>query len=503
MAAMEEKEIDLREYWELIWRRRWLVLVFTFLAALIAFVVNFIQDPVYEAKTTVLFESQGGVNQLLESAGVLVPRQGIQTQAKLVESRAVIERAAANLGMDKNGADTVRGSISVSVIRGTDLIEIKARANSPEEAKKRADATAQAFVDYGVEEQARAVEQEIRYMEGQLEKLRREVADPEIYSRLAAIRTELELTRAVRGANTLRIVDKADLPTTPVGPRTQLNTLLGLLTGLMLGTMVAFGMGYFDRTLRSESEIRRRFDLPILGRLPYSPQNSVILKDNPGSGLAEAFRLLATNLSFVSPDHPLKSILVTSPGAGEGKTTVSLNLAEALSWQGKRVVVVECDLRRPRLARRLTLPRDKGLSLLLASAEQGAKNGEHIFEVEGISVLPAGVIPPSPVELLSSQKMRQLLSNLGAQYDFIVIDTPPMLGVADALVLAPLVEGVMLVVDLGTTRWDATEDTLLAFKQSGIKLLGLTVNGIRSKGRGYRYYYYNRYYGDTRDKARH
>ena len=220
----------------------------------------------------------------------------------------------------------------------------------------------------------------------------------------------------------------------------------------------------------------------------------VALVGNSKSAAAEGFRTLRTNLQFLSADKPLKVLVITSSAPAEGKTTTAINLATSLAQMGQRVLLVDADLRRPSLHRSFNLAATPGLSnFLVGKAELSAVLKK--TPIEGLQVLVSGPIPPMPAELLGSHRMGELLDQLRPQFDTVLLDTPPVVAVTDATLLATMADGVLLVVSCGKTTREQAKVALLTLEKAGIKPLGVVMNQVdRRKGYGYYYYYYHRYY---------
>lgn len=298
----------------------------------------------------------------------------------------------------------------------------------------------------------------------------------------------------------LRIVDAAVPPASPVKPRIRLNTVLGGVVGLMLGMGGAFLAESLDTTFKTAEEAARYLRLPLLSAIPLIRRRRndkdslpLLTTSQPRSPFAEAFRHLRTNLLYLSPDRPLRLLLVTSPGPEEAKSTVAVNLAAAMAQAGRRVWLLEADLRKPGLSWTLGPEGTLGLTDLLVDgvpvdrALQGT-------EVDNLWFVPSGTIPPNPAELLGSQKMRALLEQARSGADAVVIDAPPVLPVTDAAVLAPHVDGVLLVVWLGRTPREAARRARERLAAVGARVVGVVVHGV-TPGRRDGYYYYSRYYG--------
>lgn len=307
----------------------------------------------------------------------------------------------------------------------------------------------------------------------------------------------------------LRVIDRAVPPIVPVSPRTRMNTLLGSLLGVMVGGVVAYLLEALDTTMKTPEEAEQVLGLPILASVPqwHGPSRketeaeaSLATNSHPRTPFAEAFRRLRTNLVFLSPDRPLRTVLITSPGAEEGKSTVAANLAIALSQAGRRVWLIECDLRRPRLSWVFQPRTAIGLSEMLVDGVP-VEEFLHPTQVENLWFVPSGMKPPNPAELLGSQKMRSLLSGQTDAAEFVILDAAPVLPVADAAILAPAADGVILVVKLKETPRDAARQARQALEAVGARVVGVVILGVPPNHRSH-YYYYSSYYQDVEGSKR-
>lgn len=225
---------------------------------------------------------------------------------------------------------------------------------------------------------------------------------------------------------------------------------------------------------------------------------TLVTRDDPKSPAAEAFRTLRTNLQFAALDRPLRTVLITSAGPGEGKTTVAANLGVAMAQSGSKVIVLGADLRKPSVHQILGVRNTIGLTNVLTGAVSW-EDALQSTDVEGLYVLPAGPVPPNPAELLASGRMHELLNQLQNACDMVIIDAPPAIAVTDAGVLSRWADGVLLVVSLGITPRDVAKAAKEQLIQVGARILGLVVNRMSGES-GYYYYYYHRYYSLENEK---
>ena len=333
--------------------------------------------------------------------------------------------------------------------------------------------------------------------------LEREVnTNKSIYDELLQRLKETEITSALTTTN-INVVDYALTPKSPFKPDFQSNFLKALFIGLLLGCFLAFVLEYFDNAIRDDDEIKRKFPIPYLGSVPLlsvSDQDSEvnmekIVQVNPRSIISEAFRVIRTSIMYSNPDDPPKSILVTSSQPLEGKTTSASNLALSLSQNDKKVVLVDADLRKPRLNKLFINGNSKsngfGLSNYLIGEAELADIIHNVEDV-GLSVITSGTIPPNPAELLGSNKMHELIEKLIEEYDYVIMDGAPVIGFADSRLLSRYVDGVLLVTSIGITQRNNLRNVIEEIYKVGGNLLGTVVNRqSASKGKyGYNYYYY-------------
>jgi len=322
----------------------------------------------------------------------------------------------------------------------------------------------------------------------------------------------------------VRIIDKALPPEDPIKPKKKINLLLGALLGLGLGLGMAFFVERLDNSLKSIEDVEAT-GLSILGSIPLIKSSkdkkskkeeeksedyqvkkitsNLVTHFEPKSPISEAYRTFRTNLQFARLDAPLKTILVTSSGPSEGKSTTVANLAITMAQMGTKTILIDSDLRRPVLHSIFNLQRTPGLTNYLA----GNVPWKEIVQetpIENLSLLTCGVLPPNPSELLGSKKMRMLLEELKEKYDMILFDSPPVIAVTDAAVLSTLLDGVVLVSSSGSTSREALQRAITLLENVKGRLIGGVLNKIKVESvyGSYHYYYYYHYYGGTKQKRR-
>ncbi|MCU0223699.1 MAG: polysaccharide biosynthesis tyrosine autokinase [Acidobacteria bacterium] len=330
----------------------------------------------------------------------------------------------------------------------------------------------------------------------------------------------LMLDGAEKGQN-VRVIDAAQPPRVVYKPKVKLNTLLGLLFGLFLGVAVAFLMEYVDNTLKTPEDVRSTLNMAVLGMIPaqeFDPKHrsgrsrrpevpehatgaadpALITAQQPLSPISEAYRELRTSVLLATAGHPPRDIAVTSCQPSEGKTTTALNLAIALAQLGRRVLIVDTDLRRPRCHLVLKASPSRGVSTFLTGMS-GLDALVQPTTIERVSLVAAGPIPPNPAELLDSDRFREMIALLRGheEYDHIIYDSPPVLSVVDPLLIGRHTDGTILVIKSGFTTRDAGRLGKEKLDSGRLNVLGIVLNAVRTENVPYQYRYYR--YGYARD----
>jgi capsular exopolysaccharide synthesis family protein len=293
-------------------------------------------------------------------------------------------------------------------------------------------------------------------------------------------------------------IEAATLPVKPVRPRVFLNTALAGVIGLFVAVVWIFIKEYVDDTLKTPEDIEKLLGLPVLGsiaKLNFENGAEILyVRKHPRSIISEAFRTLRTNLEFI---HPLKTVLVTSPGPEEGKSTIAANLAEIISQVNKQVILLDADMRKPKVHQILGIPNRIGLSDVFRTHHWENQDVlRPVGDSKYLRVITSGNIPPNPADLLGSELMLKFLEELKKLSDIVVIDSPPSL-VSDSQILSTRVDGVIVVIKPGFTRINAAKTTVEQMKRSGAKLIGVVINGIPKE---YSYYYGGSYYSSDQEK---
>jgi capsular exopolysaccharide synthesis family protein len=315
----------------------------------------------------------------------------------------------------------------------------------------------------------------------------------QIYDSLLKRANETGVSGDLKTSN-IRVVDRADVPQSPVRPRRSLNLLLALFGGSFLGLGLAFFFDYLDNRIKTPEEIVQHLGLPSLGLIPVAPKvegsSADPMIDQSEPIFSEAFRALRTNVLFSSAEEGTHTVVVTSTGPGEGKSLVTANLAMALAKAGQRVLVIDADLRRPRVHTIFGKKQDPGLSNLMVGSSKAADVVQK-GRIQNLWILPAGKTPPNPAELLGSKRFNEFLKSLKDHFDWVLIDSPPVMAVADACVIAHRTTGVIFVVSADATSRHTARQALEQLAQAHARVIGGVLNRVDLQKNPY---YYSKYY---------
>jgi succinoglycan biosynthesis transport protein ExoP len=514
---------ELKRYFYLFLRWWWLIVLCAALGAGAAYAYSLQITPVYSATATLRVQI-GASSTDARNVYYIEPLANAHSQ--MLTGRPVMRAVVDRLRMSM-APEELAGMIKVQQVPEAGLIRLSVTHIDPVQAAQIANAVAEAYIAYtealqqgryaeyldGVQAQMVEMAALIESTSAAIAALGTPVTNQE-QAELARLETTLAGYRnthamlwnnyedmrltATLSSDSVVLFEPAEAPQAPDGTGTRQNTLLAGAVGAMLAVGVAFLVEYLDETLKTPDDIREALDLNtlgVIGRLGRG-EGERIVAEHPRSPVSEAYRRLRTNVRFTSLDAPLRTLLVTSPGVTEGKSITVANLATAMAQAGLKVAVVDADLRRPRQHKMFNLASSQGLTQSLLD---GRLNGNvcPVQDTEGLAVLPSGELPPNPAELLGSQRMHALLEELTAHADVVLVDSPPLLPVTDAAVLAQNVDGVLLVIDAGRTRRSAAQQAVESLRQVGAHLLGAVLNGVPTRGRGRYYYYY--YYHDQHE----
>lgn len=525
--------VELRDYLAVFKRQLVLILAITLLGAAAAAAYTFRRTPVYESTASVLVRA---ITTNAFDPGSRVDQQlNMFNERQLAQSEPVAAVAAKALKTTATPAQLLE-HVNVDVPANSQILRIKYQDTVPLTAQKGADAFADAYLE-SRETDARAqattsqksLQADINRFQQQATAAEKVITDPAADSaarqaaqiKLAGANNRLDqlLTR-LSGYQSLdftpgTVIAAADLPTTPASPNNRLDIGIGLLVGLFLGVVLAFVRDRTDDRLRGREDLAERLDRPVLASIPplskrvrqegslrwkRRHRNSLVTLEQPNSPAAESYRTLRTRMARLASQLDINSVMVVSAGVGEGKSTTAANLAVVLAETGKDVLLVSADLRRPRVHQFFGLSNRTGLSNLLTDGTppdkrkrptaDGRQMASELWSVApNLWVILSGPLPPHPSALMDSDAMRQFLKEQRDLFDFIILDCPPALVVADALALAPLADAVLVVADAKESDRDLVSRLKEEIEQVGGKLVGAVLN--RSKQAGKSTYYYD------------
>lgn len=524
----DNRQGTLRDYLRVLRNSRWVIVAVTLLAAGIAAGLSLSQETKYVATARVTFQEENRSNAEagLASVQAQTAAQLAAEGASTMLSNDVLERARQRLQSPRTAAQ-LRALLATSVDASSALVAVQATASDPQFAAAFANEVARGAVTIQKNTERERFARTAARVERQYEELRSErrpgtssdIALAGLLDRISTLRT-LSLN-----ATPARLAEAASVPSAPASPKPLRSTIFGGLIGLMLAIGLAFVRDTLDRRLRDSSEIEKTLGLPVVGSVRDEALGSAAYVANGRGPMTdqdvESFRILRTNIGFLDVDRPIRSILVTSPLPGEGKSTVSASLATASAAAGKHTLLVECDLRRPCLTERLSVKRSPGLSDYLAGEagkaevvqlvtlsetglpprdRDGAAPSTALPEAGKLAVIASGGQSIRPAELLGSQRFQAFLEELTAEYDTVVIDTPPLLSVSDTLEIIPLADSVMLCIRADQTTRDQARAAKDALARLPERTTGVVVTGLKP-GRESDYGYYSYAYGEDAPSA--
>ena len=507
--------------------RKWAlpVIALTALGAVVAFGVSKAMTPVYQATGNVLVVAGLGQSANSLPADLNISAAEATTTAATLMTTPPLLRSVINSNHLGESETALATNVTATPQTNSELVDVTVTDPSPNRAAQIANAIMSTFAAEITKQNTDRINQagaslqaEINQVQNTLNQDEQQLAAASARQDTTALRqtisdqtallTQLTLNystfRASQEQNleTVSVATPASAPAAPSSPRTVLNVALGAVAGLLVALGMAALLEYLDQGLKTAEDVRRRLGIPCLGVVPRYPgggrrgghRQVQIL------GAKEAYRRLRANLLFASPDAELRTIVVTSARSGEGKTQTAANLAIALAGADKHILLIDGDMRRPDLHRMFSKPLQGGMSEMIMEVQRGevpTLNGAHVTSHAGLSLITSGTIPPNPSELLSSKRSMVLLRSLEKSFDMVVIDTPPVDAVPDALSLAAEGSGTVVVVEAGRTNAAQAAAVVDALNNVGANVLGVVLNKARER-RGPDYYYYYKYAGAER-----
>jgi Mrp family chromosome partitioning ATPase/capsular polysaccharide biosynthesis protein len=507
---------SLRDYLRVLRSNWWVILLIALVAGAAAYAMAAREAKSYESTATVSFTAElaelGVIGDGLEGGQVTPPDENSQARAQSVDRIDMVRAVRAELGAPKPSIPALQTAVEGSIDEQSGLVNIIAGWSDPDYAARLANLFQQVVVER-TNKQARArFEQQRKEIDAQLDSLGTSPSD--VAARPSLVAQLIRLRFLAKNAEPATAVERAQASSSPVSPQPVRDTVIALLLGLTIGVLVAFLRDSLDRRLRDSGEIERELGFPVIGHVRNELMGKVVRGKAQGGSSdpddLEGFRILRRNLDFLDVDSKTKLILVTSALPEEGKSTVAGSLAYASAASGSPTLLLECDLRRPSLGERMGIETAPGLTDHLASQSTfedvsrvmpmsngaGKKDpsggAEGTVPGESLVVIPAGTPSPYPAELLHSSRMRGLLDAVAVHFETVIIDSSPLLPVADTLELLPLVDCVVLCVRSGQTTRDQARAAGAALARFPDRPTGLVITGLRkSEASAYGYYSYS------------
>jgi len=509
----EEITIDLKKYFALFWQWAWLIILAGLLAGVTAFFVSRQMTPVFEATTTILVNEAPG-SQSSDYNSLRASELLSKTYAEMMTKNPIMEETIQRLGMLME-AKTLRGMISVSPVTNTQLIEVVVESIDPQAAALIANTVVDVFKAEIEAVQSDRYDQSKESLEIKLGEVEAEIENYNVLAAAAESETDrveyyaranqyretyyslMDLYESVwmseaQTISSVAVVEPASLPEDPVRPRVLMNTALAGVVGVLLAAGVILIREALDDTLHTPEEVKNRLNLPVLGAIESiskDKQKRIITIEQPRNPISESFRALRENVRFSSIDQPLQTLLVTSPEPSEGKSTVSANLACVFAQAGVDTILIDCDLRKPALHTFFDTSNNYGLTSMLFDQDLVIDKEKWYTPIENLHMISSGKLPPNPAELIASKRMKHFLKEINKQAELIILDTPPIQVVTDALSLASEADGVLLVVKPGETHTTAASLTVEQLRRAQARILGVVLNPLDLKRSQYAYRY--------------
>lgn len=513
---------DLRRYISLLMQWAWLLALVTVLAAATAYLVSKRMTPVYQASTTIMI-NEAPSTKATDYTSILTSERLARTYTEMITKAPVLQAAIDRLELSGMEAGDLAKAVRVELVRDTQLIVVRVENTDAQLAADIANTIFTVFNEQikelqssrfaaskdNLEVQLKRIDEQIQQTTKDLERAKNNPAATaerdrletalaqyrQTYASLLQSYEQVRVSEAASSSNVVQI-EPAIAPERPIRPRTFTNTALAGLVGLMLAIGAVFLIEALDDTIHGPEDITRTLKLPVLGLVVRhdTEDGKLITVEQPRSPVSESFRSLRTNLQFASVDKPLRTLLVTSPSPSDGKSTIAANIGVVMAQSGRRVVLVDADMRRPRVHKLLKIPNRKGMSSLFVSSKVELDGSLQKTMSENFLAIPAGDVPPNPAELLGSERMFDILMEIGKKADLIVIDSPPVIAVTDSAVLAHRVDGVLLVIKPGATKMEAARQAVEQLQRAGANILGVVLNEVDFGRSRYSYYHYKGYY---------
>lgn len=506
----------------------WVLLICPLLVGAGAYIVSSAKTPIYRANMILVID-ENQLSDVTSYNDILAAERRTRTYSHLATARPVLDETIQRLGLTMQ-PEALAGKVSVNPVRDTQLITVAVTDTSPARAATIANTIGQVFIEQRSEQEMsdngsgkEALQQNIDDTEQQIDETSQQIADIEgqsdansasnqatlrglqsqltqyqsTYSMLLEAQQRMAIAESQAGSN-VRIAEEAAAPNQPVSPRVMLNTALGGAVGLLVAACLVLAIGYLDDTVKASEDVQRLTGRAALGTIPvFQTAEGIEALINPHSAAVESYRSLRTNLQFATINQEIHSLALTSARPGDGKTSTIANLGTVLAQGGQNVILIDADLRKPRLHKLFSRATNRiGLTNLLLAGDADLESHLQPTDIPGLRLLTTGPLPPNPPDLLNSARMREIVEQLEQSADIVLIDTPPM-AVSDPLIVAGLADAVLLVTLGGRTRSKELTRVIQDLQRSGTPLLGVILNRVDLRGESY--YYYQAYYDSDTD----
>lgn len=539
-------ELNLKDYINVLRRRQGVIILFFITIVLVVTLGSFIMMPIYRSKATIFIDLESP-NVLTASGIVEMQSQNYysykeyyQSQKEILTSLPIAQKvfddfSLINLPEYARAKEPIKKflkSVKTEPVRDTRLVELYVDNKDPVLASKIANRIAEIFVKRNLfyisknellnllkneylKLEAKLSEYSKVYKEGHPEMIRLKKELAEVVDKIemekkadfnqdfTAVEEVLNYKYALEGlkANNISILAPAEIPTVPVKPKKLLNIALAVLVGIFGGIGLAFLFDYLDDTIREIGDLDRLTNWPFLGSIPQMDTTSMTERDKdifvhtkPREPASEAYRSIRTSVLFsATEEHPSKAVVITSAAPQEGKTTTLCNLGIAMAQNRSRVLLVDADMRNPRLNEVFKKENTKGLSTFL-SGQADFNSVIQKTEIDNLSIITSGIHPPNPSELLASHKMKTFVEEAKGKFDFILFDTPPVIILTDAVILSSTTDGVVMVIESGKTPKKALPHIYKLLTGANARVIGIVLNKMSIHSGSYYHRYYSHYY---------
>lgn len=517
--------MELRYYLSIVWKWLWLILLSVLIASGSSFLASRAATPLYRTKTTLMI-GRATQNPDPNSSELYTGQQLAYTYSQLAVREPVLQGAIESLGLNMSWG-ALASQVSTNIVPNTQLLEIYVIDSDPYRAKVLADAIAQKLILQGptgaisasgddltfIQEQLNELKEKISTGQDEIESLRQEMDAAnsalliqDLQNQINVLDTKIsgwqstysQLLNSLQGGNvnTLTVVEIASVPSRPISPNIRMNVLVAAAIGLVLAVGGIFLMEYLDDTIKTPDDLKRITKLPTIGRIALikgkSYSEKLVYYHRPLDPVVESYRALRTNIQYSSLDNPARSILITSPGPGDGKSLCLANLGVVMAQSGMRVVIVDADFRRPIQEQIFGITDQAGLSNMILDNKSKVSDYLQKTQIANLLLLPAGEVPLNPDILMVAERIKEVLRQLESVADIILVDSPPVLFVADAAILGTQVNSAILVVNSGHTRPFHAARAIEEMQRLHVNLMGVVLNRSNSNQINRYYYYYGK-----------